>query len=332
MPLLSGAVSVTRLDVTARPAEPVFDDQPFRSIVARSEVKESIGFVPFEPEADYQIGTDRWAFRVRIDQLRPDPTAVRERLRDLLRIEREEHGIEVVPPQRTQALRSLAEEELVLEAQPRSRIVEGVLDGKLLYLATTANNQLGKILQLLRKVEILADFKTPWNDLGQGDADSEILEIHDPHQSLHGSQFLKRLLGDQELMIEPSDGYVKLQTREARVIVSGSVLRELHRYVDAGAELLAAKLLHAEWALRLDALAFRISGLRLDRSSPGHWTERLDERLQKIEAVWELLDRKYAEKARAPRRHPAAARSRRSRTDREESDTPSSANVVPFER
>lgn len=325
MPLLSGALSVTRCDVTSRPAEPPFDDQPFRAIVARSEVRESIGFLPFEPGADYRVGHDRWAFRVRIDRLRPDPTAVRERHRELLRVEREEQGVEQVPPKRARALRSLAEEELVLEAQPRSKIVEGVLDGSLLYLATTADSQLGKILQLLRRIGVLADFKTPWNDLGQGDADSEILELHDPLRSLHGSTFLKELLGDRELLIEPGDGYVKLQTREARVILSGSVLRELHRYVDAGAELLAAKLLHADWSLRLDALAFRIGSLRLDRSPPGHWSERLDDRLERVEAVWELLDRKYAEKLRL-RRTPAP------RPRRREDPGSVGGKVVPFER
>ncbi|HUP25566.1 MAG TPA: hypothetical protein VNB06_21820 [Thermoanaerobaculia bacterium] len=328
MPLVSGAVSVTRCDVVQRPS-PDFESQAFRAIAPGSEVRESLGFVPFEPGAEYQIGTERYAFRVRLDRLRPDPTAVKERVRELLRVEREQAGVPMVGARRVRELRALAEEELLQDARPQSTILEGVLDGRLVYLGTAADTHLGRIVQLLRKAGVLVDFKTPWNDLGQEQAESDFLEVRAAHQSVHGCTFLERLFGDDEIAFEPSDGYAKLQTRTARVVLSGGVLPELQRYVDEGALVLAVKLLTATSSYRLDALSFRLSGLRLERPQPGHWSERLDERLDAISAVFEQLDRKYAQLLRARRRPqaraavPAAAGA----GAEERAD-----NVVPFER
>ena len=48
-----------------------------------------------------------------------------------------------------------------------------------------------------------------------------------------------------------------------------------------------------EARFRLDALSWRLSGLSVETLGKGHWTEVLDERLEKITAVFELLDRKY---------------------------------------
>lgn len=327
MPLLSGAVSVTRLDVVQRPA-PDFESQAFRAIAPGSEVRESLGFVPFEPGAEYQIGADRHAFRVRLDRLRADPTAVKERVRELLRIEREQAGVPMVAARRVRELRALAEEELLQDARPQATVIEGVLDGRLVYLGTTADAHLGRMVQLLRKAGVLVDFKTPWNDLGQEQAESDLLEVRGSHESVHGCTFLERLLGDGELMFEPSDGYAKLQTRLARVVLSGGVLSELQRYVDEGALILAAKLLTESASYRLDALTFRLSGLRLERAGPGHWSERLDERLERIAAVFEQLDRRYAELLRLRRRAPRAAAAPSAAVSAEEALD----NVVPFER
>ncbi|HVS62631.1 MAG TPA: hypothetical protein VMT85_03895 [Thermoanaerobaculia bacterium] len=298
MPLLSGSVSCTRFDVHSPTADLDLESQAFRAIAPGSEVRESIGFVPFEPGAEYRVGAARWAFRVRIDRLRADPTAVRERLRELVAAEQEATGAPFVAPKRRTELRHLAEEELLADARPQSQIVEGVIDRRLSYVATTSNNVLGKIVLLLRKVGVLVDFKTPWNDLGQEDLESEILALSDATQSIHGSRFLQALGEDDEIVFEPSDGYVKLQTREARVVLSGGVLHELHGYFDQEIELLAAKLQSAVGTFRLDGLTFRISSLGVERARPAHWTERLDERIERIATVWELLDRKYAEHAR----------------------------------
>ena len=70
MGLLSGAASVTRFNLPVRPQEIDFEAAAFRAIAPGSEVRESVGFVPVEPEAEYAVGAGRWAFRVRVDRLR----------------------------------------------------------------------------------------------------------------------------------------------------------------------------------------------------------------------------------------------------------------------
>lgn len=295
MPILAGAASLTRFNVSSIPAQPDFDSESFREIAPGSELRESVGFVPFEPGADWQANSGRWAFRVRIDKLTPDPTGVAERFRDLIKTEQEISGQPFVGPKKRRELRQLAQEELLMRAVPRSRIVEAVIDDGVLYVATTADLQLGKIMQLLRRIEIIVDFKTPWIDLGQPDAQSEVLDLHDPVRSAHGAHFLESLLGDPEIKFEPVGGYARLQTRNAKISLTGAILRDVHRYVQEDGELLAAKLIAGEFTFRLDALAFRIGGLSVGNSKLEHWTEQLDERLERIRALWDLLDRKYSE-------------------------------------
>src|SRR5262245_64606496 len=82
MGMLGNSISVTRFNAVAPPEGPDFDGISFRAIEPGSEVRERIGVVPFELDAGWEIGARRWAFRVRIDRRRPDPTAVRERLRE----------------------------------------------------------------------------------------------------------------------------------------------------------------------------------------------------------------------------------------------------------
>ena len=293
MPILSGSASLTRFSVTVSD-ELDFDSEEFRELAPGSEVRESIGFLPFEPGADYQVGVNRWAFRVRIDRLVIDPTLVRERLADLLRTEAEQTGGRISAAKRKE-LKNLAQEELLPRARTASNIIECVIDGAVLYIGTTANNTLGKIVLLLRKIGVIASFKTPWIDLGEDVAESEIMEVYGPDQSMHGSTFLKGLIGDDDLLIEPVEGWAKLATHNARIAITGKVLSDVLSYVEDGAELLAAKLISGDFVFRLDGLSFRISGLTLRRPAMGHWTERLDERLEQIESVWELLDTKYAE-------------------------------------
>ena len=298
MPLLSGAVSATRFQVVSLPAEPDFDAEAFREIAPGSEVRESIGFVPFEPGASWVAGTRRFAARVRLDKLAPDPTAVRERFRDLLQVEREESGVAQVNPKKRRELKALAEEELIVRATPRSRIVETVVDGDVLHVATTANLHLGKILSLYRRIGVIADFKTPWNDLGEPDAESEILDLGDPMKSAHGARFLRDIIEDPEIRYEPVGGYVTLQTRYARVTLTGAILRDLYRYLEEDSEITSAKLITQHNTFRLDGLTFRLSGCNLENSRHDHWIECLDERLERLDAVWDLLDRRYAETRR----------------------------------
>lgn len=305
MPLLSGSASLTRFKVASAPRAPDLDAHAFREIPTGSELREAAGFVPFEPGEPYQVAGGRIAFRVRFDKVTPDPTAVRERTRALLQVERENAGDRPVAPSRRRELRQLAEEELVPRTPARSRIVECVLDGDVVHVATTRSGALGRIVQLLRKAAVIVDFKTPWIELGEPEAQSEVLEFSDPVLSAHGAHFLRSLLDDAEIKLEPVGGYARLQTRYARVSLSGAVLRDVHRYLeDDSAELLAAKLVAGDTTFTLDGPSFRISGASLPRAPAGHWSEVLDARLESITALWELLDRKYAEHRRRARRGP----------------------------
>jgi hypothetical protein len=223
--------------------------------------------------------------------------------------------VQTVPSARRKVLRQLAEEELLADARVQTTVLEGAITARTLHLATSSDNAIGKVMTLLRKVGLLTELQTPWSDLGEGEAESEIMELHDPLRSLHGSAFLKHLVEDEELIFDPHEGYLKLQTRETKITITGAITRDLHHYLDLGCELLGAKLIAPDLTFKLDALSFRLSGAALGKPRPAHWTERLDERLERIEALWELLDRKYREAKRRPARRRASA-------------TPD--NVVPF--
>lgn len=294
MALLSGTASVTRFAVIGRP-EPDFERVAFHEIAPGSEVRESVGFVPQAPGEPWEVGTRRWFFRVRVDKVRPDPTVLEERLRQLVATELEATGAAFVGPKKRRHLKHLAEEELVVRTSPRSRIIEGAVDGDLAWIGTTAASHLGTVMQLLRQAGVTVDYKAPWIDRNEAELEGDYVEITEPGQSLAGCRFLRRLLGDREVMVEPESGSVRLVTPEAKVSLTGAVLPDLQRYVERGCELLAAKLLSGDASFRFDALSYRVSGLSLETTRHGHWSERLDERLEKIAAVYELLDRKYAE-------------------------------------
>lgn len=294
MGLLSGSVSVTRFNVRGRPSELDFEQVRFQEILPGSEVRESRGIIPFEPGAEYQVGAARWAFRVRIDRLKPDPTAVKERLRELIRGELQA-GAEFVSAKRRKELRELAEEELIVASSPSTTIIEAVIDGDVLYVGSTAKANLGLVMQLLRQLGVVIEPKTPWIDRREPDFESEIVPIREPGESALGCRFLRALVGDREVVVEPESGLVRLVTEEARVTLGGAVLKELHHYLEKDAELLAAKLLVGESSFRLEAPSFRIVGLSIQTGRHEHWTEVLDERLEKLAGVWELLERKYAE-------------------------------------
>ncbi|MEM7051914.1 MAG: hypothetical protein AAF604_19765 [Acidobacteriota bacterium] len=294
MALISGSASVTRFNLVHAPEPPDFERAAFHGIMAGSEVREAVGFIPFEPGAPWEVGTRRYAFRVRIDKLRPDPIAVKERLKLLVQTEMEETGAPFVGPKKRKRLRELAEEELIVQSSPRSHIIEGCIDGDLVYVGSTAKAYLGTVLQLMRQIDVVADYKTPWIDLDEPEVDGEIVETTEPGQSILGCRFLRNLLGDRDIMVEPESGYVRLQTRDARITLTGAVLNDLRRYVERDAEVLAAKLVAGESGFRFDALSWRIGSLRIETGRHDHWTDLLDERLEKIADVYELLDRKYS--------------------------------------
>ncbi len=293
MALLSGSVSVTRFNVAPYPEEPDFEQARFLEIQPGSEVRERIGFVSMEPDAPYQVGQRRFAFRVRIDTLKPDPTAVKERLKQLIRSELDTTGAQFVGAKKRKQLRELAEEELIVKATPTSKIIECCLDGEVLYVASTAKGLLGKVTALLRQIGLVADHKTPWLDRGDPEVESEIVAAREPGESVLGCRFLKALMEDREVMIEGESGYVRLRTSEAQITLTGAVLGDLHRYVERGAEILSAKIITADSSFRFDALSYRIHSLRVETERHDHWTELLDDRLGKITAAFEMLDGKY---------------------------------------
>jgi len=294
MGLLTGSASVTRCIVTSRPDTIKFDSAAFEEITPGASLRERIGFIPFEPGAEYQVGQRRWAFRVRIDVLKPDPTRVQERLKDLIRAHQETADDPFVSTRKRRDLRQLAEEELLLETSPRSRVIECCLDDSTLWIGTTAKAHLGTVLGLLYQVNVIADFRTPWSDHGDESPASDVLDSRESWQSMLGCRFLRRLLEDVDIMVEPESGSVRLVTREAKVSLTGAVVNDLLHYVERGAVLLAARMVAGNVVFRFDALNYRMSGIRIETEHHETWQDQLDERLEKIDALHELLDRKYA--------------------------------------
>jgi hypothetical protein len=309
MGFLSGSVSVTRFNV-AYPAEgPDFERARFWAIEPGSEVRERMGFVPFELDAPWEVGSRRWAFRVRIDRIRADATALKERLRELVKSEMEATGAPFVGSKTRKKLRELAEQELCSRQAPRTRIIECCVDGGLLYVASTAKTHLGTVLTLLRQAGVEADFKAPWLDEApEADETSDVVIPKEPGQSVLGCRFLRALLEEPEVMVEPETGSVRLATREAKISLTGAVLHDLFHHLAEGAEMLAAKIHVGPVLMRFDALAYRLNGVKLEPVKNEHWTVDLDQRLEQIAAVFETLDGKYAalkEKALTPSPLPA---------------------------
>jgi hypothetical protein len=295
MGILSGTVSVTRYNVAVPQGGPDFERARFHEIEPGSEVRERAGFVPFELDAPYEVGKGRYAFRVRIDRLRPDATAVRERVRELAKVEMEATGAPFVGAKARRRLRELAEQELIRRQAPRTAILECCIDGSLLYVGSTAKSWLGTVLALLRQAGVAAELKAPWLDEApEADEASDVVMPSAPGESVLGCRFLRALLEEPEVMVEPEKGSVRLATHEARVTLTGGVLRELFRYLEEGAEILSAKLLLGPTALRFDALSYRLQSVKLEPVKGEHWTIELDQRLEQIAAVWEQLDAKYA--------------------------------------
>ena len=292
MGLITGAVSCMRFNVVTLPENLRFDLVPFRPILPGSNLREREGIIPFEPEEPYDIGTKRWAFRVRMDKVQLDSTLVSERLKELVKTETEQVG--PPSPKTRRKLRQLAEDEMMEHPMPRSKIVECVLEETMLHLGTTAKGHIGTVLELLKKIGVEVEYKTPWLDAGHEEDPSELIDIKEPGQSVLGCRFLKKLLNDADAFLEPENGSVKLVTVEgAKVNLSGPVLNEIDRFLEQGAELLSARLLVEGFNFNLDALSYRINGLRLESYRNKHWTEQLDIRMEKINQLWQWLDQKY---------------------------------------
>jgi hypothetical protein len=292
MGLLSGAASVTRFTVLACPEEPDFAAYAFREIPPGGEVRDRAGFVPFEPGAAYRVGHTRFAFRVRMDSLRPDPTAVKERFKELMKAEKESTGAAIGGRKRKQ-LRELAVAEALARATPRARLTECLLDDKVLYVGSTASTALSTTIALAQAAGIELLWKTPWIDRGEEDVESELFVPRGPGQAVLGCRFLKALIGDDEVALEPEKGKVALVTPETRVALAGSVTPDLGRFLKRECELLSARLLWNELSFRFDAPGFRVAALHLETERFETWEENLDARMERIVALYELLDAKY---------------------------------------
>jgi hypothetical protein len=294
MGLLSATVAVTRFNVVVPPEGPDFERARFWEIEPGSEVRERMGFVPFELDAPWEVAQGRYVFRLRIDRIRPDATAVKERLRELVKAEMEATGKIFVGPKTRKKLRDLAEAESALRQAPRTRIVECCIDGPILYVLSTAKTYLGTVITLLRQAGVEGDFKAPWLDEApEAEEMSDVVIPKEPGQSVLGCRFLRALLEEPDVMVEPETGSVRLATREARVTLAGAVLNELFRYLEEGAEILSAKIFVGAIPFRFDALSYRLSGVKLEPVKNEHWTIDVDQRLEQIAGVFETLDGKY---------------------------------------
>jgi len=291
--LLGSSVSITRFNALVPAEGPDFERVQFYQIEPGSEVRERIGIVPFEIDAEYEVAKGRYAFRVRIDKIRPDATAVKERLKELVKAEMEATGKAFVGSKTRGKLKDLAEAELCMGQQPRTVLIECLLADGLLYVASTANAYLGTVIALLRQAGVQVEFKAPWLDEApEADETSHVLP-RNPGESVLGCRFLRALLDNPEVMVEPEAGSVKLATREAKVTLTGAVLNDLYSYLDEGAEILSAKILLGALPLRFEALSYRLAGLKLEPVKNEHWTMDLDQRLEQISQVFDTLDRKY---------------------------------------
>lgn len=292
MGFLSGSLACTRFNIVSIPESIPFNDAAFKLIQPGSTVIESAGFLPFEIEEDYEIGAGKYAFRVRIDKVNIDSTMLKERLRELIKIERDQ-GKRVGPKVRRK-LKDLAEQELLGQSNPRSKVIEGVIENSILYVGSTSKSFLGKVLELLLSVKVEVEFKTPWLDKELEEEPSDVVDLKEPGQSIYGCRFLKALIDDSECFPEPEKGNIKLATiGNVMVTLTGEVMPEYDHYMAEGAEVLSAKLLLNDLAFSLDGLAYRLSGMKLEAVPGDHWHEVLDGRMNMLKDVWDILDVKF---------------------------------------
>lgn len=294
MGFLSGNIACTRFNIISLPDEPAFQQQSFQLIQPGSNFTESSGFIPFEIEEPYTLGKNFHAFRVRIDKINIDATLLKERLRELIKLERDRG--EKLGSKKIRNLKRLAQDELLSRSAPRSKVIEGVIRNQVLYVGSTSKSHLGTVLALLQKIGVEVEYKTPWFDLGMEENEHPWLDLKEPGQSIFGSRFLKALFEEHDFMVEPEKGSIKLATpTHARVSLTGEVLGELDHYLEEGAEILAAKLIFEETPMAFDGLSYRINSIKLERFKGDHWSEVLELRLDRLQEVWEAFDTRFSQ-------------------------------------
>jgi len=293
MGFLQGSVACTRFNVVSCPENPQFDLLPFRPISPGSSLREKEGFTPMVPGEPYEFGARRWAFRVRIDKVTLDATTLKEKVAEMVQAETDAVG--PPGPKARQRMRIEVEEEMMQHPQPRSKIIDCVLEETVLFVGSTSKGHLGTVLELLKRVGVEAEYKTPWLDAGQEEdgTGGGVVDLKEPSQSIWGTRFLEQLTNDPEVFIEGDKGSAKLIAKDGtKFSLSGPLLNQMDNLLTNGSTILSAKMIIEGFAFNFDGLSYRITGLKLDNAR-GHWTEVLEERLEKIKAVWEWLDAKY---------------------------------------
>lgn len=292
MGLLSGTLSCTRMNVVAAPERVEFQTQPFRSLQKGSSLTQSQGFIPFELDEPFDVWPGGAAFRVRIDTLIPDATLLRERLKELVKIETEQVGRPSL--RRLRQLKDQAEDELRAQQSPKTKIIECVLDHHILYIGSTAKQHLGSVIALMRNVGVELAFKTPWLEQGEDQEPPAFLKIRDPAQSVLGCQFLRHLLNQPDIFLECQRGFVKLVTADGSdITLRGAVTSHVNRFLAEDTAFMVAKIIVEDAAFQFDAFSYRISGLKGSDPGGDHWIEKLEARLDQLKAVWDFLDERY---------------------------------------
>jgi len=296
MGLLSGSLACSRFNVVSLPAVIEFDRLTFAAIPPGSSRVESIGFLPFEPGEPWEVGVERYAFRVRKDKIAVDATQLKELIREMVAVEKQSSG-QMPNRKRMSQIKDQALEELLAVTPPRTRIVECYLDRHVLYLGTTSKAQISAILSLLNTLGIQVEFKTPWLDHKLEKDAPDWLDLREPDQSPLGCEFMVKIAHDQEVFLESIKGSVRLATPDgAMVSLRGVVGPELDRFLAAGAMVLSAKLQLGELPLTFDGTHFRIASFKARAFKAEHWTSRLEGRMEQVQATFEFLEEKFQEK------------------------------------
>lgn len=298
MSLLTGNVNIARFHVASTPSESAFEAGAFEEIPAGAEADrpKSWGFVPMKRGAPYQVGARRYCGRLRIDEVKPDPVVVKDRYDELVEAEFE-GGATALSTKRRKELKEIALQEAMVGVTPTRRYIGWVIDGGVLYIASTNRSEISLVISHFRKIGTDATIsKTPWGDRQLPDMESTIVDLKEPGQSVWGCRFLRHLVGHSpELAFEAEKGRVALVTADTKATVTGEILADLNRYLEVGAEILSAKLAAGEHAFTLDGLSWWLKGLAMPAVSAEHWTDLLDARLEVIQGVFDLLERTLLE-------------------------------------
>lgn len=295
MSLLQGSLSVSRFHLGLLVLD--CEAAAFVPIPAGDEenVPKSFGFVPMKPGEPYAIGTRRWAGKVRVDEVTPDPVVVRDRYEELLQEELSQAHLAGagVGKRRRKELKELAIAESIAGVKPSRRYIEWLLDGNTLYIASTSLPDVSLAVMLFRRIggeNILP--VTPWETLPS--MGSTVVELAQPFQSVWGARFLRHLadsgaerVKDVSYVVE--GGRVALQAADSRISITGDIWPGFTHHLEQGAEPVVAKLFAGDAVLTLDGLSWWIRGLSLPDVEAEHWTEALDARQERIEAAFDHL-------------------------------------------